>query len=402
MKKIVLFDNKKDCCACSACVNICPMSAIDFANDEYGFRYPQINEDKCISCGLCKQVCNYQKNEYKQSRKETYAAVSMNTNLKESASGGLFASLAQTILNADGVVFGSAMIYEDSKLQVKHIKVDGLEDLIKLKGSKYIQSDMGNIYTQIKELLINNKLVLFSGTPCQVAGLKGYLRKEYTNLYTIEIICHGVPNEQFFQSYINYIENKNSIQIKEFKFRDKHDGWKLYGKIKYNDNQEAYFEPEESSYYQMFLNSYTYRENCYSCPYASDNRQGDITIGDYWCIDLVHPEYLVENGGYLDEQKGVSCLIINNEKGKELIDKYGKNIEKYSSTYEQTSKYNAQLSKPSLLKQEREIVLRIYLDKGYDDIEKWYKKRLSRIKFRRKIRAMIPRKVKDVVKKMFK
>ena len=397
MNKIVLFDNKKDCCACSACVNICPKSAIEFIDDEYGFKYPQINEDTCIRCGLCKKVCNYQANEIKTSKKETYAAVSMDTDVKESASGGLFATLAQSILNNNGVVFGSAMIYENSKLHIRHIKVDKLEDLIKLKGSKYVQSDMGNIYSQIKELLINNKLILFSGTPCQVAGLKGYLQKEYDNLYTVEIICHGVPSEKFFQTYINYIENKFKIKINEFKFRDKHDGWKLYGKIKYDD-KEVFFEPEESSYYQMFLNSYTYRENCYSCPYASDNRQGDITIGDYWCIDLIHPEYLVENGGQLDENKGISCLIINNDKGNELIDKYGKNINKYISTYEQASTYNAQLTRPSLLKEERNIVLNMYLEKGYNEIETWYQKRLSKIKRNRYIRSLIPKSVKKLIR----
>ena len=234
-------------------------------------------------------------------------------------------------------------------------------------------------------------------------GLKGYLQKEYENLYTVEVVCHGVPSIQMFHDYLAFVEQREKKKIIEFKFRDKSQGWKLYGKMvlqdEYGAQTEKYFEPEESSYYQMFLNSYTYRENCYSCPFASEYRQGDITIGDYWCIDLIHPEYLIENGGEIDEKQGTSCLIINNEQGKKLIEKYGQGIEMWNSSYEQASRYNTQLRQPSLMKDERAIVFELQ-KQGYDRIERWYQKRLAKIRVIRKIRATIPKGVKKIVRKM--
>ena len=164
-----------------------------------------------------------------------------------------------------------------------------------------------------------------------------------------------------------------------------------------DNGQTVHFEPEESSYYQMFLNSYTYRENCYTCPYASDHRAGDITVGDFWCIELVHPELLAENGGPLDHEKGASCLIVNNSRGQVLLEKYGSGIRRWASTYENASKYNHQLTTPSLRKPEREIALSLSRER-YEKVEVWYRRRLWPIKIRRAIRAAIPRKVKDTIK----
>ena len=236
-------------------------------------------------------------------------------------------------------------------------------------------------------------------------GLRGFLKKEYENLYTIDITCHGVPSAQMFHDYLSFVEEKHGKKVVEFKFRDKSDGWRLHGKMVLEDtdgNRETvFFEPEESSYYQMFLNSYTYRENCYSCPYACDKRPGDITIGDYWCIDLVHPEMLVQNGGLFDEKKGVSCMIINNIQGKKLIEFYGSGIERLTSTYEQAAKYNGQLTHPSFLSSKRAAVLRKYAI-SYRALDKWYLRNLIPIKFKRKVRAAVPRGVKDAVKSVIK
>lgn len=183
----------------------------------------------------------------------------------------------------------------------------------------------------------------------------------------------------------------------DFHFRDKSQGWKLYGSMTLDNGRTVYFEPEESSYYQMFLNSYTYRENCYTCPYASDHRPGDITIGDYWCIELVHPELLAENGGPLDHEKGVSCMIVNNDHGQALLGTYGGGILRWPSTYEKASKYNHQLIGPSQLKPERETVLSLSRE-NYEKVEAWYRRRLIPIRINRAVRAMIPRSIKDIVK----
>jgi hypothetical protein len=167
------------------------------------------------------------------------------------------------------------------------------------------------------------------------------------------------------------------------------------------NGKKIHFEPEESSYYQMFLNSYTYRENCYQCPYASDYRPGDITICDYWCVELVHPELLRENGGPLSHEAGVSCLIINNSKGRRLLEEFGSGIVKWESTYEKASKYNRQLIAPSQRKPEREMVLSLCRE-NYSKVDKWYHRRLRPIKIRRAIRAAVPRSVKNLIKKVLR
>lgn len=395
---MILFNSKKSCCGCTACESVCPKNAIIMLADEDGFYYPHIDPEKCIDCGLCQKVCSYQNNLPEHSDKAVFAAVAQNTDISTSASGGLFSSFAISVLKEGGLVYGSAMIYENGKLTVNHIKIENEKDLYLLKGSKYVHSNTQGIYPAVLEDLKSGKTVLFSGTPCQVAGLKGFLQKDYTNLYTIDLICHGVPSEKLFQQYISFEEEKHKSEITSFRFRDKSQGWKLHGAMILKNGNTVYFEPEESSYYQMFLNSYTYRENCYSCPYASDHRPADITIGDYWCVELVHPELMAENNGPIEHKKGVSCLMINNAKGQELLTKFGSGITRWESSYENAAKYNRQLSTPSELKPERDIVLEIARN-NYAAVDKWYRKRLVPIKIKRAIRRAIPRSIKNIIKK---
>lgn len=392
---------KSKCCGCTACEVICPQHAIKMVPDDDGFVYPVVDESKCIHCGVCEQVCLFRNDFPDQSAKEVYVAVSRCTNIRESASGGVFAAFAQSVLEQNGAVYGCAMKYENGQLWPRHICVTEEKDLIKLKGSKYVQSDVGDVYADVKKQLETGQKVLFSGTPCQVAGLRGALRKDYENLFTIDIICHGVPSAKLFQDYIAFEEKKRNAKILSFCFRDKSQGWKLHGAMTLDSGETVYFEPEESSYYQMFLNSYTYRENCYYCPYASDHRPGDITIGDYWCVELVHPELLKENGGQLDHEAGVSCLIVNNSRGRQLIKKFGTGIETWKSTYEQAALYNRQLLAPVPQKPEREIVLS-RCRQDYEKVDKWYCRRLRVIKIKRSIRAAVPKTVKNLIRKVLR
>ena len=228
IKEIKLFKEKNDCCACGACLNICPKQAISMQKDEYGFLYPQIDKGKCIKCGLCLKTCAFQNSELKNIPIKTYAAQSDNTDLKESASGGIFASIATNVLREGGVVYGAAMEMENDKLIVRHIAVENDADLIKLQGSKYVQSSTEKIYQDVKKKLNDNRLVLFSGTPCQVDGLNSYLGKTYDNLITIDIICHGVPNNQMFQDYIALLEEKYKDKIIKAGYIDDEDLPALY------------------------------------------------------------------------------------------------------------------------------------------------------------------------------
>ena len=375
---IELFDDKKNCCACGACMNICPKSAISMKADEYGFLYPQINTDLCIECGMCKKVCSYQNKTESNSPLKVYAAVTKSTDISKSASGGIFAAIAQKIIEDGGIVFGASMEYKNGALTPVHIGVETKDELIKLMGSKYVQSSIANTYKELKSELNKKRKVLYSGTPCQIAGLKGYLQKDYENLYTVDIVCHGVPSAQFFSDYINNLENKLKGKIIDFKFRDKNVGWGHTAKVTYICNQKEKYKwiPNgESSYFSSFLNTDIDRENCYSCKYANSHRPGDISLGDYWGIEKMHPEYLVQNGGFIKVQDGSSCIIANTQKGLTLIDLCKDRIAYKESEFEKAAKGNGQLNRPSKRGKDRGLIMDAYKNGGYEAVEKVFIKR---------------------------
>lgn len=404
MDKIKLYDDISNCCGCGACLNICPKDAITMEKDEYGSLYPKINKEKCIECGACMKVCAYQSNTALLNTKQTFVAVSKDENLlKKSTSGGIFASFAKEVLNDNGVVFGCSMEYKNNRLSPEHIMVDNINDLQKLQGSKYVQSNIGNTYKQVKENLDKGKVVLFSGTPCQVDGLNGFLKnKTYENLLTMDLICHGVPSSVVFKDYIRLLEKKNAIKITNFNFRDKNNGWDLKGSFEYisknNIKIKKILPLQLSSYYKLFFDSVIYRENCYSCKYASENRPSDITIGDFWGIQKEHPELLVNNGGKISPEKGVSCILLNSEKGVRFIEKYGHNITLHKSEFEKVQKHNHQLKKPSLKHANRQIVLDIYKNEGYKAVDKCYYKNLGLKKYAYILWNKIPLSIRQKIK----
>lgn len=380
-KDIVLFKEKRQCCACGACENICPKQAISMKEDRNGFLYPRINHEICIKCGLCNKVCEYQNNTLLNNESQVaYAAIAKkNDLLMKSASGGLFAVIAETILEKQGIVYGAALINESNNLVPKHIRIDAVKDLEKLQGSKYVQSSIELNFKQVEKDLKDGKLVLFSGTPCQIAGLYGYLGKKYNNLYTIDIICHGVPSSKFFQSYITELMKKWNGHILDFKFRDKTNGWGLNAKVSYlNKNGKIKIKripAGASSYFDMFLKSETYRINCYSCPYANKKRMGDITLGDYWGIQKEHPELMEEAGGNYSDNKGISCILVNNNQGKALVNLINNKTYINISTVEKVAKGNGQLKKPSQYPRSRDEILGLYVSQGYNAVEQYFKKR---------------------------
>lgn len=384
-----VFENKTECCGCGACQAICPKNAIEMVEDEYGFIYPRIDESKCVNCNLCKKTCAYMNPRKMNDEKKVYASVSKNDeNLKRSASGGVFYELANSIISDGGVVYGCSMEYKNDKLTPKHIRVNNQENLKKLQGSKYVQSECGNIYKLVKTDLINGKKVLFSGTPCQIEGVKSFLQyKEYENLFLVDIICHGVPSRKMFQDYIENFEIENNCKVKELYFRDKDKGWGLFFKVVYEKNgkTEKTVKPSyESSFYQLFLDSSIYRENCYKCPYATENRNSDLTIGDFWGIGQEHPDVDI------DSKRGISCIIANSNKGKKIIEKYSVSLYNINSNFEKVARHNHQLSKPSKHTSEREKILELYKNGTYDDVDNYYKKT-------RRVKNMI-KKIRDVLK----
>lgn len=372
-----LINNKRECCGCAACYSICPQKAIEMVEDEYGYVYPKIDKNKCIDCGLCKKNCVFQnKEKYLNEPKKTYVASSRNSELlHNSASGGVFATIAIKFLDEHGSVYGAALEEKEEYFKVKHVRVLKKEDLVKLQGSKYVQSDMMNIYSLIKRDLEDGRKVLFSGTPCQVNALKGFLKfKDYENLYTIDIICHGVPSNKMFNSFIKMLEKKEKGKIIDFKFRDKTKKWGLNASITIKKKDKTIKKITEAfnlSYYQLFLDSQIYRENCYNCPYAGKLRTGDITIGDYWKIEKEHPNYI----NMLDIEKGVSCIIVNNDKGEKMISEFLNNFVLLDSKFEKVQYHNKQLIHPSVMKKERSKILKLYSKRGYECVDEYYFKK---------------------------
>ena len=314
MNSIDIIPQNK-CFSCRSCEQICPASAITFEENNEGFYYPLINERKCKNCGLCVKHCPvmsklHTNQNYNQKSYVTY--LKDKKLLSKSTSGGAFAGFAKTILNESGVVFGAAY-NDDLTLQQKCAITNN--DLESLKGSKYIASDTIDSYQKTKNLLQNGKKVLYTGTPCQIAGLKSYLYKDYENLLTIDLICHGVPSQKLFNKYIKWQEYKNHGSIIYCGFRDKDIGGWLCGKkikLKVKGKTKVIngaFDP----YYRSFLKCQNYRESCYTCPYASiSNRPADITIGDFFEVNLFYKE--------IDRKHGVSLVITNTQKGEKYFD----------------------------------------------------------------------------------
>lgn len=395
--KIILFSEKRDCCDCGACKNICSKDAIYMYLDEYGFEYPKIDIEKCISCGLCNKVCAFQNIEEINTPIETYVGVAKDeSTILNSASGGIFAAIAQMYIQEGGVVFGASF---DKEFNPIHIGIDNVKDLHKLQGSKYVQSSVGTTYREVKKILQGGRKVLYSGTPCQIAGLKGYLMKEYDDLLTIDIICHGVPSAKFFKDYLSITEEKLKGKIKEFKFRDKSIGWGLNGSIIYESNgvvKKKKIYGSESSYYHYFLNSQCYRENCYYCKYACENRPGDITVGDYWGIESAHPELLGKD--IINEKKGVSVIVSNSLKGKREIDKCDR-FNKFISDFSKARIKNQQLNKPSEKKLSYIRVMNEYKNGGYIAVDKLYNNEVGIKRYKNRINGIIPKNIKRILKK---
>lgn len=405
LENVELFNEKNNCCSCGACLNICPKHAIIMKGDEYGFVYPFIDESKCIKCGLCKTVCAYQYFNEINTPLEVYAATAKNEQmLIKSASGGIFAAFATKVIKDGGVVFGAALD-KKTELNCKHIVITNENDITRIQGSKYVHSSIGSTYREAKEYLLAGRRVLFSGTPCQIAGLKSYLGKSYDNLITVDLICHGVPSGRFFKSYLDFLEKKWKAKIFDFKFRDKTKGWGLIGKVSFKTTlgrTDYKFLPcKESSYYSLFLNSEIYRCNCYTCKYASSNRPGDFTIGDYWGIQIEHPEILGNKyKNKFNDSRGISCIIVNSEKGKAYLELFKDSINLILSTFEKVARHNRQLIEPSSCSLYRNKVLEIYRTQGYSAVDKYFLKRVGIKIYIYKLKRFVPRRFVTVIKKI--
>ena len=354
---------KSECCACTACEQACPVNAISFKKDEEGFLYPTINKDKCIDCGLCERVCPVEHPNYSNTETpEVYAAMVKEVEQRKmSSSGGMFYAIATWILNQGGKVYGATM---DENHQVKHIGVDNFEDLNLLRGSKYVQSDLQQVFADIKKELKAGRWCYFVGTGCQVAGLKSFLRKDYDTLLTSDLVCHGVPSQWLFDQHIKYLEEKYKGKVSDYQFRN-NEGWggcEIFYLTNHEGKRKRYkFSSYDlSPYLYSFMYGMTSRYSCYDCPFARIPRQGDITLADYWGIKEFFPE--------MNRRNGVSLLLLNTRRGKTVFNIVKNNCEFYISTVAAGAKYNRNLVQVSEKNRNREGIYEQIKIRGYKSI----------------------------------
>ena len=375
---------KNKCCGCSACVNKCPHDAIRMVRNNEGFSYPEINADLCSKCNVCESVCSVlsvaDKRHPVTLLEEAYGAVVKDKKLQyESSSGGVFSLLAENILKDDGIVFGAA--FSDDFGSVKHISISDVSDLYKLRGSKYIQSETGNSFSDIKNRLEQGQKVLFSGTPCQVAGLKVFLHKDYDNLLCADVICHGTPPAALWQKYLDHIEKQYNGKTVSVNFRHKERGWKEFGLNLEKENIRYYKSMKEDPYIRMFLRNYCLRESCYQCKIKNDGYQSDITIGDFWGVETIAPE--------ISDDMGVSLVIIHTNKGENLFEKIQPLIKSIPVAKDQSVSHNSAYYKSVVRPNERNFFFEDMNKLSWDKLTKKYLTEKIVVKIKRKIKNFV-------------
>lgn len=378
------------CTGCGACVQRCPKRCISWTQREFGFRYPQIDKDACVNCGLCEKVCPTDKALEVPVEQKVYAAVHKDTEvLAKSTSGGAFTAIADAIFAQGGIVYGAAMLDD---MQVKHIRTTGKDDFEGLRSSKYLQSDTGTTYQMVEQDLKQGKFVLYSGTPCQIDGLKNFLGKDYETLYTVDIVCHGVGSQAYFDKYMDFARERYG-KIKALRFRSKeYAGWSCGGGVVVDSSdclKKIPYRDFDNYYYSYFLSGDIYRKSCYSCKYANTNRVGDFTLGDYWGVEALNLPLQTENG--------CSLLLVNNQHAMQLLDEI-ESLDRVETTVEQAAHCNKQLNAPSKLMDSRQNRIGEYESMSGQQIQKEYLKKHRKTVVKGQLKALMPYKLKLLIR----
>lgn len=319
---------KELCTACGACMQSCMHQAIRMEKNANGFIYPQVDKSKCTECGLCQKICPTNNHETASDSQPLSVFLAWNrdspTRLR-SSSGGLFSVIAEWTIRQGGVVYGAAY---DKQMNVVHTSAGNLTELKKLQGSKYVQSSIGNTFAECRKYLQQGKWVYFTGTPCQIAGLRSFLHKKFERLITSDLICHGVPSNELFQQQIHALEKKHHYSITDFRFRAKNRfGHGCDLQVITNKTKSIYYNAELIPYFYGFWNNITLRESCYNCQYAKTSREGDITLADFWLAKKVFPG--------VKTSKGLSLILLNTETGINIWNSIKEDVEYKETTLEQ-------------------------------------------------------------------
>lgn len=349
--------NEYECSGCTACVNVCAHApAITMEKNDEGFLYPIRHDDLCVKCGLCEKVCPFEHPIYKNDAPTVYAAYDK-MERSGSSSGGLFYTIASYVINCGGVVFGAAC---NKDLKVRHICARTLQELQPLRGSKYVQSELGDCYEKIKDELKKGTLVYFTGVGCQVAGLYAFLRKDYKNLVTSDIVCHGVPSQYMFDVHLSFLKDRYKSRVKSYSFREK-EYWLTREEVEFeNGRMKRKYDGNMSPFLYSFGLGYISRYSCFNCIFAKIPRQGDMFLADFWGVEEAVPG--------IDTSKGVSLVLLNNGKGRKIWDEIKENLVCYESTLEAAIKYNPNVVRPTKEPDFRKDFFKILRKIGYSQM----------------------------------
>lgn len=320
-----LFEEKKDCCGCGACAEICQAGAIHMVQDGEGFSYPKINKMKCKECGLCESVCPIKKYEKGNCNNLYYGAQAKDETVRySSSSGGIFSVLAQYIFQNKGSVYGAGY---DKQMKVVHKAAQDMEGLEELRRTKYVQSVMQGVYQKIKVQLEGDEWVLFCGTPCQAHALNLFLGRAYEKLVVVDLVCYGVPSPGVWQSYVKYLEHRHGGRMTNFSFRDKRNADSGHTCSYIVDGQEYAHSLHVDKFCKMYFTNYILRPSCHSCKFCNVERNSDFTIGDFWGIEKIRPK--------MDDGMGTSLVILHTDKAREIWDIVKDNLNWFECTKEE-------------------------------------------------------------------
>ena len=346
---------KQNCCGCSACAQSCPRNCISMFEDEEGFLYPTVDKFKCISCNLCEKVCPVINQGKSKVPLKVYASKNKDGHVRRaSSSGGVFSLLVEACIDDGGCIFGA---HFNDDFEVVHGFAETLDDAERFRGSKYVQSTTTECFSRVRKYLKLGRKVLFSGTPCQVAGLHLYLRKKYDNLLTVEVVCHGVPSPKLWREYLSHLDISKD-KIKTILFKDKSSGWRGYSfSIVGKDGSSLFLEKADRNKYMMaFFQNLSLRPSCYNCPAKGGKSNADITLADYWGIENLSHDF--------NDNIGVSMVCCNTDKGLEVIDKVSSSMNMIETDYEKSVPFNLSIVKSTLEPEGREEFWKKYSDDG--------------------------------------
>lgn len=391
MDTYLVTKDKACCCGCGACSAACPTHSITFEADSLGFSFPVVDQETCVHCNKCIDVCQYHHELRTNNASGTFVAKTKDSDtIDNSSSGGLFTELAKEVLSKNGIVYGAAF---DHALRVSHIRAVSEKELPLLQKSKYVQSDTEGVFTQVKNDLIAGRTVLFSGTPCQVAGLRCFLGKAYDRLICADVACHGAPGPKDFEICKKYIEKKYGGELLRFDFRTKKRGWTHMCSFVIRDGSGRVgthiVKPYDLPYYYFFLHGRNFRESCYSCPYASLSRTGDITLADCWNVESLQLSF--------DTTRGVSLALVNTEQGMSLWNDVAKRLETAGVPSDFPAASNQPFRAPCRMPDNREALLRGVMENGYRDTGSYLS---AKEKIRELVKGAIPPRIKSMLRKV--